>query len=87
MSDVNASWQGEFIRHYDTVDISVAVQTPVGLMVPIVRDADNLGLLEINSEVKSLAKKVRLPDFSNKFESAPQAGLQSARRVNPNSQL
>lgn len=59
MSDVNASWQGDFIRYYDTVDISIAVQTPVGLMVPIVRDADQLGLLEINGEVKALAKKVR----------------------------
>ena len=56
---MNASWQGEFIRYYDTVDISIAVQTPVGLMVPIVRDVDNLGLLEINSEVKPLAKKAR----------------------------
>ena len=56
---VNASWKGDFIRHYDGVDISIAVQTPTGLMVPIVRDADQLGLLEINGAVKALAKKVR----------------------------
>ena len=57
--DVNASWFGDFIRYYDLVDISVAVQTPNGLMVPVVRDADQLGLLEINATVKALAKKVR----------------------------
>ena len=31
--DVNASWMGDFIRKYHNVDISVAVQTPSGLMV------------------------------------------------------
>lgn len=59
MPDVNASWLGEFIRYYDTVDISIAVQTPNGLMVPILRNADMLGLLEINAGVRSLATKVR----------------------------
>ncbi len=32
---------GDFIRQYNTVDCSVAVQTPVGLMVPIVKNADS----------------------------------------------
>jgi hypothetical protein len=50
---------GDFIRYYDDVDVSVAVQTPNGLMVPIVKHADELGLLEISAQVKSLAKKVR----------------------------
>ena len=58
--EVNASWMGDFIRYYDDVDVSVAVQTPNGLMVPIVKHADELGLLEISAQVKSLAKKVRL---------------------------
>lgn len=57
--DVNASWLGEFIRYYDTVDISIAVQTPNGLMVPILRNADMLGLLEINAGVRSLATKAK----------------------------
>ena len=50
---------GDFIRYYDDVDITVAVQTPNGLMVPIVKHADELGLLEISAQVKALAKKVR----------------------------
>ena len=61
--EVNASWMGDFIRYYDDVDVSVAVQTPNGLMVPIVKHADELGLLEISAQVKSLAKKVRPADL------------------------
>ena len=57
--EVNASWMGDFIRYYDDVDVTVAVQTPNGLMVPIVKHADELGLLEISATVKALAKKVR----------------------------
>jgi len=56
--DVNASWHGDSIRIYHNVDVSVAVQTPGGLMVPVVRDADVLGLAEISAAVKELAAKV-----------------------------
>lgn len=56
--EVNASWRGDYIRQYDNVDITVAVQTPAGLMVPVVRDADLKGLSEISAEVKDLAGKV-----------------------------
>lgn len=55
---VNASWRGDFIRQYHNIDITVAVQTEAGLMVPIVRDADLKGLSSISAEVKELANKV-----------------------------
>ena len=55
---------GDFIRYYDDVDVTVAVQTPNGLMVPIVKRADELGLLEISAQVKALAKKVRRPTYT-----------------------
>lgn len=55
---VNSSWHGDFIRQYNVVDCSIAVQTPIGLMVPIVRDADAKGLAQIAAEVKELAGKV-----------------------------
>ena len=55
---VNASWHGDFIRQYHNIDISIAVQTPSGLMVPVVKDSDSKGLTEIGSAVKSLAGKV-----------------------------
>ena len=59
--EVNASWFGDYIRQYHNVDVTVAVQTPAGLMVPIVRDADLKGLQTISEEVKSLATKARCP--------------------------
>lgn len=57
--EVNASWQGSFIRQYQTVDVSVAVATPSGLITPIIRNAHAKGLVEISNEMKSLAKKAR----------------------------
>ncbi|CAN8102029.1 unnamed protein product [Discula destructiva] len=56
---VNASWQGETIRQYSTVDVSVAVSTPTGLITPIVKFADGKGLESISSAVKDLAKRAR----------------------------
>ena len=61
---VNSSWRegpdGQvFIRKHTTVDISVAVATPIGLMTPIVRGADALGLEAISATVKDLGKRAR----------------------------
>ena len=55
---VNSSWQKDFTRQYSNVDISIAVQTPIGLMTPIVKDADKKGLSGISSDVRALAAKV-----------------------------
>ncbi|CAJ1993645.1 dihydrolipoamide acetyltransferase precursor [Leishmania donovani] len=57
--EVNSSWQGDFIRQYATVDVSVAVATPTGLITPIIRNAQAKGLVEISKETKALAKKAR----------------------------
>ncbi|GET93343.1 dihydrolipoamide acetyltransferase precursor, putative [Leishmania tarentolae] len=57
--EVNSSWQGDFIRQYATVDVSVAVATPTGLLTPIIRNAQAKGLVEISKEMKALAKKAR----------------------------
>ncbi|KAG7006604.1 transcription factor MBP1 [Physcia stellaris] len=61
---VNSSWRegpdGQvFIRKHTTVDVSVAVATPIGLMTPIVRGADALGLEAISATVKDLGKRAR----------------------------
>lgn len=56
---MNASWYPEFIRQYHYVDISVAVQTPAGLMVPFIPDTDTLGLADISLAIRELATKVR----------------------------
>ncbi|PSC68851.1 Dihydrolipoyllysine-residue acetyltransferase component of pyruvate dehydrogenase mitochondrial [Micractinium conductrix] len=57
--EANASWFPEYIRQYHNVDCSVAVQTPLGLMVPIVKDADRKGLAAIAAEVKELAGRAK----------------------------
>ena len=50
---------GDFLRQYHSVDVSVVVQTPHGLMVPVLRNTDKLGLQDINAAaVKQPANKV-----------------------------
>ncbi|GAM37507.1 dihydrolipoamide acetyltransferase component [Talaromyces pinophilus] len=60
---VNSSWTEEngqaIIRQYNNVDISVAVATPSGLITPIVKNAQNLGLSSISNTVKDLGKRAR----------------------------
>jgi pyruvate dehydrogenase E2 component (dihydrolipoamide acetyltransferase) len=59
----NSSWRevdGEVvIRKHNYVDVSVAVATPVGLMTPIVKNANGLGLQSISAQVKDLGKRAR----------------------------
>src|SRR5690242_12875254 len=57
--EANSSWQETFIRQYTSVDVSVAVSTPNGLITPIVFSADRKGLKDISQEVKQLAAKAR----------------------------
>ncbi|KAL2653320.1 hypothetical protein R1flu_021448 [Riccia fluitans] len=57
--ECNSSWTDDFIRQYHNVNISVAVQTEHGLMVPVVKDADRKGLAAISEDVKALAEKAR----------------------------
>jgi pyruvate dehydrogenase E2 component (dihydrolipoamide acetyltransferase) len=56
---VNSSWQGDFIREYHNVDVSVAVSTDNGLITPIVTNAEKRGLSDISNQVKTLAEKAR----------------------------
>ena len=56
---VNASWTETAIRRYSTVDVSVAVATPTGLITPIVRNAERKGLAQISAEIKDLGLRAR----------------------------
>ena len=58
-SSINASWIDGKIRQYNNVDVSVAVSIDGGLITPIVKNADQKGLLEISKEIKQLAAKAR----------------------------
>ena len=59
----NSSWREEggqvTIRQHNTVDVSVAVATPVGLMTPIVKNVTGTGLENISSSIKDLGKRAR----------------------------
>ena len=57
--DVNSMIDGEHKIAYDFCDISVAVSGPKGLMVPVVRNAENLTFRGIESEIKRLAIRAR----------------------------
>lgn len=57
--DVNASIDGDFKINYDFCDISIAVSGPKGLMVPVLRNAENMSFRGIEQNIKDLATKVR----------------------------
>lgn len=56
---VNASWYGDFIRYNKHVHIGVAVAVDDGLLVPVVRFANEKSLTQIGDEVKLLAQKAK----------------------------
>ncbi len=57
--DVNSMIDGDYQVKYDYKDISIAVSGPKGLMVPVVRNAENLSFRGVEEEVKRLALKAR----------------------------
>ncbi|WP_294311314.1 2-oxoglutarate dehydrogenase complex dihydrolipoyllysine-residue succinyltransferase [uncultured Chryseobacterium sp.] len=57
--DVNASIDGDFKVNYDFYDISIAVSGPKGLMVPVLRNAENMSFASVEANIKDLAIKVR----------------------------
>ena len=62
---INASWMdGSSIRHNHDINIGVAVATPDGLLLPVIRNTDTKSLSQINGEVRALAglaKEKKLP--------------------------
>ncbi|PJB11787.1 MAG: dihydrolipoyllysine-residue succinyltransferase [Flavobacteriales bacterium CG_4_9_14_3_um_filter_40_17] len=57
--DVNSMIDGDQMITYDFYDISVAVSGPKGLVVPVVRNAENLSFRGVESEIKRLAIRAR----------------------------
>lgn len=55
----NAAWTDDGMAVFEDVDISVAVSIPDGLITPIVKRADQKGLLTISREMKDLATRAR----------------------------
>ena len=56
---VNASIDGDEIVYHDYADISVAVSWPTGLVVPVVRDADQLSVAAIEKKIGDFGKRAK----------------------------
>lgn len=56
---INASWTDAGILKHGSINIGVAVAAPEGLMVPVIKNADQKSLSELNSEIKILAGKAK----------------------------
>ena len=56
---VNASVEGNDIVYHDYYDIGIAVGSPRGLVVPVIRDADRLTLAQIEMQIADFAKRAQ----------------------------
>ncbi len=56
---INSSWAGDTIRRNHDINIGMAVAVDEGLLVPVIRHADQKGLSTINKEAKEFAGKAR----------------------------
>lgn len=61
---VNAMIDGNEVVFHDYADIGIAVSSPKGLMVPVVRNAEQMSLAEIEADIKRLALKARAGKIS-----------------------
>jgi len=56
---VNASIEGDEIVYHDYLDVSIAVSAPKGLVVPVVRNADQLSFAEIEKTIADFGKRAK----------------------------
>jgi 2-oxoglutarate dehydrogenase E2 component (dihydrolipoamide succinyltransferase) len=64
MPDVNAQIDGTELIYHDYADISIAISTPNGLVVPPVKNVESLNYAEIERAIKGLAVKARNGDLT-----------------------
>ncbi len=57
--NVNASWQGENIVQYGSIDIGIAVDAGNGLITPVVKNCGNRGIVDIDADLQQLITKAR----------------------------
>ena len=63
---VNSSWLGDKIRYNEHIHIGMAVAVEEGLLVPVIRFADNLSLSQISTQAKSLGGKAKNKELQPK---------------------
>ena len=57
--EMNAIWTSDAVRRFAYVDVAVAVNTPNGLVTPVVRDVDRRSLTEVSRDIRDLADRAR----------------------------
>lgn len=62
---VNSSWQGDHILQHGNINICMAVALPTGLVTPVIRGADKLGVRDISIKAKEFGKKAKDGNISN----------------------
>ena len=63
---VNSSWLGDKIRYNDHIHIGMAVAVEEGLLVPVIRFADQLSLTQISNQAKSLGQRAKNKELQPK---------------------
>ncbi|MBT6207583.1 MAG: 2-oxoglutarate dehydrogenase complex dihydrolipoyllysine-residue succinyltransferase [Francisellaceae bacterium] len=58
--EVNASIDGGDIVYHEYIDIGIAVSSPRGLVVPILRNAENMGMAEIEKQIRGYGEKASI---------------------------
>ncbi|KAJ2610381.1 2-oxoglutarate dehydrogenase complex E2 component [Coemansia sp. RSA 1365] len=57
--EVNASIDGDHVVYHDFCDISVAVATPKGLVTPVLRNTERMGIVDVEQQIANLGRKAR----------------------------
>ncbi|MBY0281435.1 MAG: pyruvate dehydrogenase complex dihydrolipoamide acetyltransferase [Alphaproteobacteria bacterium] len=57
--EANATWHETYVRQYNNADISVAVAVDGGLVTPVIKASEQKSVIELSSEMKSLAERAR----------------------------
>lgn len=86
--DMNVSWQENEIIMHGNIDVCIAVAIPGGLITPIIKNADQLGLLELSHTAKGLIKKARdgklmLEEFQGGTFSVSNLGMYGIKEFYP----
>lgn len=56
---VNSTWAGDKIIHHGNINVGVAVAVPDGLVVPVLKNADQMNYTQISASVKDMASRAR----------------------------
>ncbi|RLI13443.1 2-oxo acid dehydrogenase subunit E2, partial [Candidatus Bathyarchaeota archaeon] len=62
--ELNATFEGGAVRIHEAVNVCFAVDTPAGLVTPVIKDADRKSLAQVAREVRGLAEKARKGELS-----------------------